>query len=67
MAPQLPPFSTLKMYLHPQRAMTANLPGAGSVASVAAALLLASVVDGHAHQQYPVSRQYSLSRDLFGQ
>eukprot|EP00903_Cladosiphon_okamuranus_P006095 g6005.t1 len=45
--------------------MTADRVNAGLVASAATALLLASHADGHSHQQFPISRQYSWSLDFY--
>ena len=47
-------------------AAMANRVCAGVVATAAtAALLTAGGVDGHAHQQFPMSRQYSRSNDFY--
>lgn len=46
--------------------MTPTRLGAGLVASAAAAaFLLEGGVEGHCHQQFPISRQYSWSEDFY--
>ena len=45
--------------------MAAKRLGAGLAASAAGAFLLANHVEGHCHQQFPISRQYSWSKDFY--
>lgn len=59
------PLQTRFFSARTQQAMAANRLGAGLVASAAIALILASHSDGHCHQQFPISRQYSWSLDFY--
>ncbi|CAM9875438.1 unnamed protein product, partial [Ectocarpus sp. 13 AM-2016] len=57
--------SAIRTWKEVSAMMAASRMGAGLVASAAVAVLFrANHVDGHAHQQFPISRQYSWSRDF---